>query len=104
MIERKMDMEKKFNIEELEKQYLEAEKNCKALHEQLTQARKEEEEAKKAKLEAEKQSRYDEIIAAYKHFERLRSEYVDDYGYFTFETTNKNKDSHSWFWNSISLF
>lgn len=63
----------------------------------------EEAEAKKAKLEAEKQARYDEIMTAYKHFEKLRSEYVDDYGYFTFETKNQNGESCSWFWNTIGL-
>lgn len=97
-------MEKKLTIEELEKQCLEAEKNFKILREQFTQAKKEEEEANKAKLEAEKQARYDEIITVYKHFEKLRSEYVDDYGYFTFETETKNGNSHSWSWNSMRLF
>ena len=96
-------MEKKLTIEELEKQYLDAEKNYKQLKEKFDQAKKEEEDAKKAKLEAEKQARYDEIITVYKHFEKLRSEYVDDYGYFTFESKSKNGDSHSWFWNSIGL-
>ena len=41
----------------------------------------EEEEAKKAKLAAEKQERYDEVIDAYKKFESLKAEYVKDYGY-----------------------
>ena len=97
-------MEKKLAIEELERQYLDAEKNYKKLKEQFDQAKKEEEDAKKAKLEAEKQARYDEIITDYKHFEKLRSEYVDDQGYFTFETTSKKGDSHSWYWQSKGLF
>jgi biopolymer transport protein ExbD len=96
-------MEKKLTIEELEKQCLEAEKHFKSLHEQLNQAKKEEEDAKRAKLEAEKQTRYDEIVAVYKHFEKLRNEYVEDYGCFTFKSTNKNENSHSWFWNSIGV-
>ena len=97
-------MEKKLTIKELEKQYLEAEKNFKKLKEQFDQAKKEEEEVKKAKLEAEREVRYNEVIDAYKKFEKLRGEYVDDYGYFTFKSTNKKDDSHSWFWNSIGLF
>lgn len=96
-------MEKKPTITELEKQYLEAEKNFKKLKEQFDQAKKEEEEAKKARLEAQRQDRYDEIITVYKHFEKLRSEYVNDYGYFTFKSENKNGDSHSWFWNTIGM-
>lgn len=97
-------MEKKLTIEELEKQCLEAEKNFKTLHEQLTQAKKEEEEAKKAKLEAERESRYNAVLDAYKRFEKLRTEYVDDYGYFTFESKGKNGDTHSWYWKSRGLF
>lgn len=85
-------MEKKLDIKELEKQYLEAEKNFKILKERLEEAKKEEEEAKKAKLEAERQSRYDAVIDAYEKFEKLRSDYVDDYGYFTFETESKLND------------
>ena len=97
-------MEKKLDIKELEKQCLEAEKNFKTLHEQLTQAKREEEEIKKAKLEAERELRYSAVIDAYKKFEKLRIEYVDDYGYFTFETNNKKGDSHSWYWMTRGLF
>lgn len=93
---------KKVNIEELEQQRLEAEKNFKTLHEKLVQAKKEEEEAKKAKLAAEKEARYKEVINAYENFEELRMKYVNDYGQFTFEHKGKG-DSHSWFWNSIGL-
>lgn len=96
-------MTKKVKLKELEQQCLEAEKVFKALQEQLEQAKKEEEEAKKAKLEAEKQQRYDEIVEAFKKFEKLRDKYVDDYGYFIFETTNKKDGSYSWFWNAIGM-
>lgn len=97
-------MENKLTMEELEKQCLEAEKNFKKLKEQLDQAKKEKEENKKKKLEAEKQTRYDEIVAVYKHFEQLRSAYVDDYGYFTFESENENGDTFDWVWKSLGLF
>ena len=96
-------MEKKLDIKELERQYIAAEENFKRLQEQFKAAKKEEEENRKAKLEAERQSRYDAVLDAYKKFEKLRTEYVDDYGYFTFETKSKKGDSHSWFWNSIGL-
>ena len=98
-------MEKKINIEELEKQCLEAEKNFKTLYDQLTKAKKEEEEVKLAKLAAEKDFRYKEVIDAYENFEELRSKYVEDYGSFTFKTTkSNNSDTHSWFWNTIGVF
>ena len=96
-------MTKKVKLKELEQQCLEAEKAFKALQEQLEQAKKEEEEAKKAKLEAEKQQRYDEIVEAFKQFERLKSEYISDYGYISFATSSDDNNSHSWFWNTIGL-
>jgi hypothetical protein len=64
----------------------------------------EEAEAKKAKLAAEKETRFKEVVEAYKHADALRDAVVEDYGYFTFETTSKKGDSHSWYWNSIGLF
>ena len=98
-------MEKKLTIEELEKQCLEAKKNFETLHDQLTKAKKEEEEIKLAKLVAEKDSRYKEVVDAYENFEELRSKYVNDYGSFTFKSTKSNNtDNHSWFWNSMGIF
>jgi hypothetical protein len=70
-------MEKKFTIEELEKQY-------KALGEELEARKKAETEARNAKLKAEREARYKEVIHAYENFEELRSKYIDDYGVFTF--------------------
>jgi hypothetical protein len=98
-------MEEKINIEELEKQCIEAEKNFKTLQDQLTKAKEEEQKNKLARLAAEKDVRYKEVINSYENFEELRSKYVDDYGSFTFTTTSgNNSDTHSWFWNSIGLF
>lgn len=98
-------MTKKVKLKELEQQCLEAEKAFKALQEQLQQAKKEEEEAKQAKLQAEREARYNEVINVYKQFEELRSKYVDDYGYFTFETTKSGSDdSFDWFWKTIGMY
>lgn len=72
-------MEKKLTIEELEAKY-------KALGEELEARKKVEAEEKKAKLKAERDARYKEVVHAYENFEELRSKFVDDYGYFTFET------------------
>lgn len=89
-------MEKKLTIKELEAQY-------KALGEELEARKKAEAEEKNARLAAERDTRYKEIIDIYKKFEELRTKFVDDYGYFTFETETKKSDLHSWFWNSIGL-
>ena len=90
------------NIEELEMKCIQAEKTFKTLHEQLTKAKKEEEERKQAELKAEKETRYNEVINAYENFDELRRKYMDDYGSFMF--TKSDSDSHSWFWNSIGVF
>ena len=48
--------------------------------------KKEKEEERKAKLRAEKDARFKEVIEAYKHADALRDAVVEDYGYFTYET------------------
>ena len=79
-------MEKKLTIEELEAQYKETEEKQRVLKVQIEQRYKDEEKLKQAKLAAEKDTRYKEVIDAYKNFEELRDKYVDDYGQFTFGT------------------
>ena len=81
-------MEKKLTIKELEAQY-------KALGEELEARKKAEAEERNAKLRAERDERYKEVIHAYENFEELRSKFVDDYGYFTFETTGKTHNTTS---------
>ena len=49
----------------------------------------EEEQAKKAKLEAEKQKRYDAIVVAYDKFE-------EDYGAFTLKSEKNGCITHLW--------
>lgn len=93
-------MENKINIEELERQCLEAEKNFRILHDQLTKAKKNEEEIKIAKIRAEKETRYKEVIDAYENFEELRSKFVDDYGSFTFGKSYSNLPH---WWNMFSI-
>jgi hypothetical protein len=63
-----------------------------------------EEEAKhKAKLAAEKEDRYLEVVHAYENFEELRSKYVDDYGRFTFEPKCTDGDLCDWVFRSMGL-
>lgn len=62
-----------------------------------------EEEAKqKAKLAAEKEARYKEVVDAYENFEELRIKYVDDYGRFTFKT-NKETEVYDMILHSLRL-
>lgn len=65
--------------------------------------RVEEEEAKRAKLEAERRLRYDAVVDAYKKFEELRSKFVDDYGKFTFHTECKDGDMCEWIFKTFGL-
>ena len=96
---------KKIDINELERQCLEAEEHSKLLRKQFETAKKEEEEKKKAKLAAERETRYDEVMDAYNKFEELRSKFVDDYGRFTFETKCECKDEDicDWIFRSVGL-
>ena len=98
-----MEMGKELTIEELEKQYLEAEKTYKALHEQFMLEKKKEEEAQKKKFEVERKLRHEAVVKAYMKFEQLRSNYVEDYGSFMFETKNENGNTYSWLWTSRAL-
>lgn len=72
-------MEEKLTIKELEAKY-------RALGEELEARKRAEAEERRARLKAEQDVRYKEVIDAYENFEELRSKYVDDYGYFTFNS------------------
>jgi transcription elongation factor Elf1 len=54
--------------------------------------RAEEAEARRARLAAERESRYQEVVDAYRQFEELRGKFVDDYGRFTFAVKDKPFD------------
>lgn len=92
-----MATKKEFNIEELKKQCLEAEQTFKELREQLLVAEKKEEEDKKAKLEAEKELRHKGVVDAYKRFEKLKTDFIKDYGYFSFKTVEEIPSLYDFF-------
>lgn len=77
-----MATKQNLTIEELKAQY-------KAMGEEIAKREKAEAEERNAKLKAEREARYKEVVDTYKKFEKLRSEFVDDYGYFTFETSTR---------------
>ena len=87
---------KEFTIEELRAQW-------EALGAELEARERAEAEAKKAKLKAEKEARYKEVIHAYENFEELREKFVEDYGYFTFETKSEDGDTFDWLWRRFGL-
>lgn len=81
-----MATKKELERTELEKQCEEARKNFERLSALLEEQRKKEAEEKKVKLAVEKDARFQEVIDAYKHADKLRDAVVEDYGYFTYET------------------
>lgn len=87
---------KEFTIEELRAQWV-------ALGAELEAREKAEAEAKKAKLKAEKEARFQEVIDAYKHADALRDAVVEDYGYFTFETKSEDSDAFDWLWRRFGF-
>lgn len=92
-----MTTKKEFTIEELEAQY-------EALGAELKARKKAEAEERKVKLRAEQEARYKEVIHAYENFEELKNKFVDDYGYFTFETKSKNNDTFDWVWKYFERY
>ena len=89
----KNDGKREMTLEELQKQCEEAKKNFEALNEQLNKVKKEEEERKRAKLEADKDSRYKEIEEVSDHLNNLIKNYVNDYGTFSFTRSYLNDDT-----------
>jgi hypothetical protein len=96
--ERKINMSKKNNIEELTKAYDEAKANFEALNEQLKIAKQEEEDRKKAELALQQEKRYKEIEDLSKLFNKLCSDYVKDYGHLELESSSDDYDWFPSFW------
>lgn len=93
---------KKICIEELERECIEAENTFKKLKEQLIQAKKEEEEAERVKLQAEKEARKKEVDDAITNAKHLIRKYIDDYGIYSFTSSNDDEIFNSRFWNWVS--
>lgn len=87
-----MATKKEYTLEELKEQYA-------ALAKQI----KDKEAEEKAKLEAEKEARYKEVLDAYENFEELRSKFVDDYGSFTFTHKSSDENLCEWMLKSLGL-
>ena len=84
--------ENKFIIEELKRQYREAENNFNIISEKLYQARQEEYKIKQEKLKAEKETRKKEVEAALEKYYKLKEEFIRDYGYYSTSTSGSFED------------
>ena len=92
---------KKTNIAELRAQCLEAEKNFKDLQNQLAQAEKEEKELKEAQLALEKNARRKEVDESIAKTKGLLKAFINDYGIYSFTSTDDDTVFSSRFWNLI---
>lgn len=61
----------------------------------------EEEIAKKAKLDAEKEARKKEVDDALQNYKKLLAAYMDDYGIYSFKSDDNFDIFNSKFWNLI---
>ena len=61
----------------------------------------EEEKAKKAKLDAEKETRKKEVDDALQNYKKLLSAYMNDYGIYSFKSDDDFDIFNSKFWNFI---
>ena len=61
----------------------------------------EEEKAKKAKLDAEKETRKKEVDDALQNYKKLLAAYMDDYGIYSFRSDDDFDIFNSKFWNFI---
>lgn len=94
-----MSTKKEFTIEELEAQYNLVEEKRHALKLQIEQKKKEEKEMREAKLAAEKEARKAEVDACIAHCREVVKEYMNDYGIYSFQSTDNDDIFNSKFWN-----
>lgn len=88
---------KPINIEELTKQTEDAKKTFEALNEQLTKAKQEEADRRKAQLALEKETRKKEVEEAFDKYNQLLQDYIRDYG--SYSTTRGSHDG--WWLNPV---
>ena len=92
-----MANKKDYTNEELQKAVEEAKKNYEMLNEQLTIAKQEEEDRRKAQLALEKEARTKEVDEAYDNYVSLLNKYVEDYGsYSIVREHSKAFDPYKW--------
>ena len=96
-------MDKKYYCGICNKSYDNIEDRMACEHKCYTERKAAEEEKKKRELEVAKQERKAKVDAAYRNYLELRSEYVKDYGHYTYSFIHSNSnESNAWedFWRN----
>lgn len=96
-----METNKEYTLEELEAQYQQIEASQRALKVQIEQKQKEEERLKQLKLAKDKDIRKKEVDDAIAKCKTLIKQYMDDYGIYSFTSTNDDNIFNSRFWNWV---
>jgi hypothetical protein len=91
-------MKNNFTLEELEKQYKEAEEKYKNIAETYAAKKKEEEDKKREALAVEKEVRKKEIEEVGEHLCSLITAYVKDYGSYS-ATRSYHDDDFPYLWH-----
>lgn len=101
MTERMMNMSvnNEYTIEELKAQYRTAAENQRKLKQQIEQKEKEKQKLEEAQLAKEKQARKQEVDNAIANAIKLLDAYMDDFGFYSYETDKISM--HSKFWNYV---
>ena len=96
-----MENNKEYTLAELEAQYEKNEASQRALKVQIEQKYREEERLRQQKLAKDKDARKKEVDDAIANCKKLIKKYMDDYGIYSFNSTNDNDIFNSKFWNLI---
>lgn len=96
-----MEDNKEYTLAELEAQYEKTEASQRALKVQIEQKYREEERLKHLKLAKDKDARKKEVDDAIVNCKKLIKKYIDDYGGYSFNSTNDNDIFNSKFWNWV---
>lgn len=96
-----MSTKKEYTIEELEAQYKLADEKRNALKKQIEQKKKEEEELREAQLALEKDARRKEVDESIAKAKELLKAFINDYGIYSFTSTDDDTVFSSRFWNLI---
>lgn len=92
---------KEYTLAELEEQYKKLEADQKALRVQIEHKKKEEKRLRQQKLAKDKDARKKEVDDAIMNCKTLIKAYMDDYGLYSFTSSNDNEIFNSKFWNLV---
>ena len=84
------------NIEEMKKQYAEAQEKADELKKTLNKAIQDEEDRKKAELALAQEARKKEVDEAFQNYRNLLNDYIEDYGSY-----HRTSDADAFFPNAF---